>query len=138
MAKKSTQDAAKTLEEYRALIPASVRTEILTTLLEEREKGFTEFIDMTTYIMAHVLVGNVPVEVAECLKGYLELLFTATTANQLATKSATGKQRVTAEGVALARKAQQAQLEGRVVLEQTKEGLKVKVGVVDAQDEEGT
>lgn len=118
---KSKPDPAATLAAYRDLIPATVRNDILDHLLRARLRGFEDFVDATTYVMAHVLVGNVPPEVADSLKGYFELLFTAVSAQQLTG----GKGKVTADAVERARAASRPRIEPRVHLEQTSEGLKV-------------
>lgn len=121
---KSPPDAAAyTLSVYRDLIPPKVREEILNQLLAARLRGFDEFVDVTTFVIAHTLVGNIPPEVADTLKGYFELLFTAVSASALVNKA--GGKTITAEAVERARAASRSRLESRVNLEQTSEGLKV-------------
>lgn len=133
MANKPKPDRAEVLRKYREIIPRDVREEILTALLDSRQSDdFEGFISTARFITAHILVGNIPAEVADSVKGYLELIFTATTAHQLA--SGGGKGKTTADSVARARKAARGKLEARVNLEETPEGLKVNLNVIPSEE----
>ena len=121
-------DAVLSLQAYRDMIPADVRAEVLDTLLKARMSGFQDFVDTTTYVMAHVLAGNIPTNVADSMRGYLELLFTAVSANALATKGVPGG--LTADHVRGAAAASKGRLTANVILDDTPDGLKVDLAVV--------
>lgn len=120
------KDPVAEFERYRSMIPPDVRQDILDTLLEARIRGFTDFVDATTLVMAHVLVGNIPADVAESLKGYFELLFTAVSAHRMDSGSEGG---VSAKALERARMASEKGLEARVILDDTPDGLKIRTGV---------
>jgi hypothetical protein len=124
------------LKLYRELITPEVRADILNSLLAARKQGFAEFVDMTTFIVAHTLAGNIPTHVADSVKGYLELLFTAISAQALTTTGADGNPRVTAEAVSAARELSRKRLEGRTILDMTPDGLQVRLGI-EAVPKEG-
>lgn len=120
----------ESLKDYREAIPPEVRDAVLETLIEARMRGFDDFVDAATFVMAHVLVGNIPADVAETLKGYFELLFTAVTAH----RATSGGGAVDAKSVERARLAARSRLESRVELIQTENGLEVAGIGIEAKE----
>jgi hypothetical protein len=64
------------LAEHRQRIPAEVREEIKLRIVSAQIRGYDEFADCLTYIAAETLAGNIPVEVADSVRKYLELMLT--------------------------------------------------------------
>lgn len=81
-----SKKAKPTLDDLRDKIDPELRAEILDRLIQSRIEDafdFNDFVDTMTFVMAHILVGDIAVERAEVLKQYFEMLFTAVAANKV-------------------------------------------------------
>ena len=65
------------LAEHRQRVPAKIREEIKLRIVSAQILGYDEFADCVAYIAAETLAGNIPVEVADSVRKYLELMLTS-------------------------------------------------------------
>jgi hypothetical protein len=68
---------------YQDTVPVEVREEIKGRLLEAEMHGYEKFIAAAQYIMAEVLAGQIPPDVAKEARAYLELILTAISAKNI-------------------------------------------------------
>ena len=76
-------NGSSTLEDFYKHVPANVRENIKAHLLRAHIEGLDGFIEATQYIIAQLVSGNIAPEVANSAKGYMELLFTAVSAQMI-------------------------------------------------------
>lgn len=69
--------------QYREVIPEEVRQDIKDKLLQAKMEGYETFIATTQYILAEMVGGNIPPEIAKECRAYLELLMTAVAAKTI-------------------------------------------------------
>lgn len=65
------------IQAFRDAVPAEVRDQIKLRLLENAAGSLDGFLDATQFITAHILAGDIPPEVADAARKYLELMLTA-------------------------------------------------------------
>lgn len=84
---------------YQDVVPEAVREAIKEKLLEAEMHGYDTFIASAQYIMAELLAGQIPPDVAKEARAYLELILTAISAKNIV-EAKTGKLAPTAGTVA--------------------------------------
>jgi len=75
---------------FRAVVSEEIRNDMKARILAAEAQGYPELISTTTYILAQLVAGNIPQQVAAEARGYLELLLTAITAQKAVEKSEGG------------------------------------------------
>jgi len=71
-----------------ATLPEHVREALKVRLLTTPIRNYTDFTEVTQFILAHVLTGDIPVDAATVAKAYLELIFTAVAAETVTKRMA--------------------------------------------------
>ena len=74
------------LLQYRREVPEEVRERIKQQLLEASIEGYDEFIQVSAYIVAQLVGGEISPGIAKEARSYLELIMTAITAKQITNK----------------------------------------------------
>lgn len=73
--------AAMSLAEHRDLIPEEVREEIKLYLVHKRVEGFSDFVDLASFLMSRIATGDIPPEAGDVMHKYMQLQLMALTLN---------------------------------------------------------
>lgn len=89
---------------FRREVPEDVREEMKAKLLQASVEGLDEYIEVTQYIMAELVAGNIGTDVAQECRALLELMMTAIVARSIERKKGGTSQSEVAEALRKAKR----------------------------------